>query len=200
MKVLTSTAALLMATSTAAFAGGIAEPVAVAPVAAPVAVVAPAPSTDWSGFYAGGSIGTGSLSFEDVDDSDTDLSSYGIHAGYLYDLGAVVLGAEGEYSVLDIDGSGDETDSTVARLKGIVGYDAGQFLPYATAGGAQLSIDEGGESESSNGYFYGAGVMFKATDRITVGAEVLQHRFDDIFETGANADVTTGALKVSFTF
>jgi opacity protein-like surface antigen len=86
-------AALLLATTFAgpALAGGptVVEPEPV--IAAPPAAV-PA-SYDWSGFYAGAQIGYGDISTDPaVLEGDGLLG--GIHAGYRFDFGQFVAGAE----------------------------------------------------------------------------------------------------------
>ena len=86
----------------------------------------------------------------------------------------------------------------VARAKLRAGYDAGNFLPYATAGVA--SMDVGGLNASDTGSFYGLGVDYMMTDSIRVGGEVLKHDFDDFNGTGLNFDATTASLRVAFQF
>lgn len=195
LRSLLTTSALIAATTTAATAGGLADPV-MAPAPAPIAV-APAPmmaSADWTGFYIGGSVGTSDVNVADGD--DIDASNYGIQAGYLYDLGAVVLGGEIDYDKLDVDGLGD---ASVLRLKGKVGYDAGAFMPYVTAGGAQLTLKDLGDIDDT-GYFFGVGADYAVTDNVRVGAEVLQHKFEDFNTVNADVEATTMALKVSYSF
>jgi len=151
LRSLLTTSALIAATTTAATAGGLADPV-MAPAPAPIAV-APAPmmaSADWTGFYIGGSVGTSDVNVADGD--DIDASNYGIQAGYLYDLGAVVLGGEIDYDKLDVDGLG------------------------------------------------GVGADYAVTDNVRVGAEVLQHKFEDFNTVNADVEATTMALKVSYSF
>lgn len=193
-------AAALMGVGTGAKAGSLAEPVV---TAAPEPVFTPAPvpvSADWTGFYAGGSLG-----YADVTEPGTTLGdevnglTYGVHAGYDYDFGALVLGGEVEYSLFDVTDavSGLEVDS-VTRLKVRAGYDAGDFLPYATFGGARLATS--GIDGEDEGYFYGVGADYRMTDSIRVGAELLRHEFDDYAGTGVDVDATTLGARVSFQF
>lgn len=191
----------ILAMAGTAKAGGLNEPVAVVAPPAPVAVApAPAPAgADWTGFYAGANLGYGQLEAEGFDE-DTEGATYGLHAGYLYDLGSLVVGAEVEYDVTDItdEATGIDLDS-VARLKGRLGYDAGAFLPYVTAGAAQASTSGALEAED-NGYFAGLGVDYQVSQNIRVGAEVLQHQFEDFDGTGTDIDATTASVRVGFTF
>ncbi len=200
---MTLSAATLLATGTAAFAGGMAEPVmtpAPTVVAAPVAV-APM-SADWSGFYAGASLGYGQVSASDnlFNGEEPDGALYGLHAGYNYDFGRFVLGGELEYQGTDIqdDASGIDLDA-VARAKVRAGYDAGNFMPYLTAGYAQ-AYTGGALDADDGGAFYGVGVDYQFGQNFVIGAEVLQHQFDDFDGTGVDLDATTASLRVSYKF
>lgn len=180
-------------------AGGLTPP-APEPMIAPVPVMAAPVLVDWSGFYAGASIGYGDLSGSNTIGDDMNGLTYGVHAGYMYDLGAAVLGAELEFMGADItdDSIGLDLDS-VARAKLRAGYDAGAFLPYATAGYAQATTS-GAIDDSGDGYFYGAGVDFRVTDTVLIGAEVLQHEFDDYAGSGIDVSATTFGARVSYQF
>ncbi len=104
-----------------------------------------------------------------------DLTSYGLHAGYLRDLGQYVVGAEIDYDRLEID-TFSSNDNGVTRLKGIVGYDAGKLLPYAILGAANFQFEDGlGGDLDTLGVVYGVGASYKVTDKVRLGAEVLQH-------------------------
>lgn len=183
-----------------ASAGGLAEPV-IAPAPAPAPIPAPAPvrmGSDWTGFYAGGQIGYGQLDSDALAD-DTEGLTYGAHAGYLYDLGNVVLGAELDINGTEIeDSDADIALDTVTRAKLRVGYDAGQFLPYITGGVAQARTS-GTLDETDTGAFGGIGLDYQVSDTIRVGGEVLQHQFEDFGDT-ADIDATTASARVSFRF
>lgn len=180
-------------------AGGLAEPIE---TPAPAPVVAPAPmmsGSDWTGFYAGGQVGYGKLDSAGLPE-DPDGLTYGAHAGYLFDMGSWVLGGE-----LDIDGT-DIEDTTagvavdaITRAKLRVGYDAGNWLPYVTAGVAQARVS-GGLDATDTGGFAGLGAEYRVSDSVRVGAEVLQHQFDDFDGSGFDIDATTAAARVSFQF
>ena len=190
-----------------ATAGGIAEPVMTPAPAAPVAVMAPAPvmSGDWGGFYAGASIGYGQASGDnngtDVFGNDPDGALYGVHAGYNYDFGTFVLGGELEYQATDLtDDATDVSIDGIARAKIRAGYDAGNFMPYLAAGAAQGYLNDGGTDVDDTGYFYGAGVDYKVGQNVVVGAEILQHKFDDFNDSGTDLDATSASLRVSYKF
>lgn len=186
----------------ASHAGGLAEPVATpAPTPAPV-MVSPAPirtGGDWTGFYGGGQLGFGQLDADPLTE-DPDGLTYGVHGGYLYDLGTWVVGGE-----LDIDGTNieDETANvtldSVARAKVRVGYDGGTWMPYVTGGIAQASTS-GDVEGSDTGAFGGIGLDYDLGGGLRVGGEILQHQFEDFDGNGFDIDATTASARVSFSF
>ncbi|WP_281982244.1 outer membrane protein [Thalassorhabdomicrobium marinisediminis] len=195
---ITSCAAAALAVAAApAFAGNLAEPVVVqapAPVmAAPVVM-----GSDWTGAYVGGSLGYADIEEDGVFfDDDANGMTYGVHAGYDYDFGTFVLGGEIEIAGADIeDGTFNTEVDSIARLKARAGYDAGQFMPYLTAGVAQLNLDSGDDT----GAVYGVGLDYKMTDNIRVGGEVLKHDFEDFNGGTDDINATTASLRVSYEF
>ncbi|MBE0414586.1 outer membrane beta-barrel protein [Yoonia sp.] len=193
---------LIMAGGIAA-AGGLSAPIeTVAPT--PVAAPAPAPmrGSDWTGFYAGAQLGYGELEADAgvLTPSDPNGAIYGVHAGYMYDLGSIVLGAE-----LDFDGTNIDVDTPALELDSIfraklrVGYDAGAFLPYLTAGYVEAETS-GATNGTTDGDFYGIGFAYKMNNNLLVGAEVLQHDFDGGVLGGANLEATTATARVSYKF
>ena len=199
--------ALAAATSVAAFAalpalaGGpviaVEEPVVAAP--APVAV---APSGDWTGFYAGGQLGYGDV---DVAGDDVvpgvsgDGMTAGLMGGYRMDFGQFVAGAELNYDWADIElGDGASIDN-IARLKLIGGFDMGNTLVYGTVAAVRGYASLDGEDVSDSGWGAGLGVDYALSDSMTVGAEVMEHRFDG-FAGGGDVDATTLNARVGFKF
>jgi opacity protein-like surface antigen len=193
-------AALLLTTVVAgpALAGG---PIAVEPepvIAAPVAPVAP--STDWSGFYAGAQLGYGDA---DSNGANLDGNGYlgGIHGGYRWDFGQFVLGTELDYDAVDISLGGDTGSlDDVTRLKLIGAADLGNSLLYATTGMAYASADVGPDSLSDDGWFYGAGMTYAINDQWTIGGELLQHNFNNFDGSGVDIDALTATARVGFRF
>ncbi len=188
-------------TAPMAMAGGLNAPI-VEPAPAPV--MAPAPlvnhGTDWTGFYAGGQLGYGSMKSPLLTDNADGLI-YGVHAGYNYDFGTFVLGGEVDYdkgnNILDA-ASGIELDS-VTRLKLRAGYDAGNWMPYITVGAASAQV-KGGANLTDDGSFAGLGVDYRLSNNLTLGGEVLQHQFKDFGGTGSKVDATTATARVSYNF
>jgi opacity protein-like surface antigen len=229
-KIALSVAALLAAGP--ALAGGFSPVVVPSAPAAPTAVIPPVvASADWSGPYVGGQLGYGRLSADDNDDT-TDLlleedsyngAIYGLHAGYRFDFGRIVAGAE-----LDFDGASIEVDDadinadlgteftdaldvgSVRRAKLQLGFDAGNILPYVTAGIAQVHLNsddstlEDAVGDTAEGNFVGLGASYMVSDRLMVGVEALRHNFDE-FDSGSaleggDIDVNTVSLRGSFRF
>lgn len=196
MKYLTTTAAAALVVSgfgaSMAAAGSLADPVVETVEAPAFEPVATAP--DWTGFYGGLNLG-----YADIDTNagvDGDNESYGVHIGYDYDFGQYVLGAELEYDEVDVDLDGAANVDSVTRLKLRGGYDLGRTLVYGTAGVAEARSTLGDET----GEFIGIGVAYQVTDRFTVGGELLEHRFDDIADSGVDADATTFNIRGSLRF
>ncbi|MEL6466128.1 MAG: outer membrane beta-barrel protein [Pseudomonadota bacterium] len=165
------------------------------PVAAPPP---PLPVVTQSGAWTGGYVGA-QLGYGDVNgsgDADGDDFLYGVHAGYRYDFGTFVLGGEIDYDFTDID-LGDAADvDEVGRLKLQAGYDFGRALGYFTAGVAEVDTSLGSES----GEFYGIGIAYQIDEQYTVGAELLEHNFDDISGSGVDADATTLTVRGAIRF
>ncbi len=186
-----------------ASAGGMSEPIA-APAPAPIPV-APAPvaiGTDWTGFYAGGQLGYGQLDSDAITDSDDPSGAiYGVHAGYNYDLGSIVLGGELDFDLTSIEADAPATEvDSVARAKAKLGYDAGLFMPYVTAGVARVDTTDALDGQTDGG-FAGLGLSYLLSDTVIVGGEVLQHQFEDFADNdGVDVDATTLSLRASFRF
>lgn len=170
------------------------------PVLQPAPIVVAPTGGNWGGPYIGAQIGYG-----DMDSNggglDGDGAIGGLHAGYRWDLGTTVLGAEIDADAADIRlGAGTDSLDSVARLKVMAGYDMGQTLIYATAGAAHAKADVGGASLSDTGWLAGVGLDYAVSDRWVVGGEILTHKFDNFDSSGVDFDATTAKLKVSFRF
>lgn len=190
----------------AAQAGGYVAPAEPAPAVVPVA---PAPvGYDWTGAYGGVQLEYGDVTVDTTAGApvaDGDGALYGVFGGYRYDLGNFVVGAELDLNFADID-LNDATGATIGSLDSVhrlgveAGYDAGPALIYGTAGVAQASATIGGADFQDNGYFYGAGIDYLLTDQVTIGAEVLQHEFEDFDSLGLDVSATTFGINAAFRF
>ncbi|WP_296420368.1 outer membrane protein [Pseudooctadecabacter sp.] len=197
----TSIAALTIAViGGVASAGNLAEPVIVEPVAVPVV-----PTTipfDWTGFYVGGQAAVGSVEANGI---DGDVEGYGVHAGYLRDLGSFVIGGEMEYalSTYSDSASTSELDADSLRLKAIAGYDLGQVMPYATVGVGQteLSVSNGRGLVDADETLFGLGVAYAMTDNLRLSAEYLAVEVEiDASAGGGTIDSETFGLRISYGF
>jgi opacity protein-like surface antigen len=149
---------------------------------------------DWTGGYVGGQVG--SLNADTTATGSDNEPTYGLHAGYLGELGnGLVLGAEFEYDWTDLD-LGAATIDSVGRAKAIIGWDAGPAMPYAVVGAARVDTSIG----SGNGWVAGAGLAYEVTSNIRVSGELLYHEFDDLGATTIDADATSANLRVSYRF
>lgn len=183
-----------MTLGTAAFAGSINQPAEAPVVSAPP----PAPVYDaqsWTGFYIGLQLGYG-----DVDGGGLsgDNEIFGFHSGYDHDFGDFVLGGEVDFDQTSIDlNGGAATIDTVGRLKFKGGYDLGNTLIYATAGYAFADTSVGDESAP----FYGIGATYRMNNGYSIGAELLEHKFDDVGGApGLDLDATTLTIRGSLRF
>lgn len=180
-----------------AMAGGLTQPVMESPLATP----APAPVStggDWTGGYVGGALSYGKATAGLPDGTG---ALYGIRAGYDRDFGSFVLGGGLSYDMANIDlagGAGSLDD--VARLSVRAGADLGRTLVYATAGAARASATLGGLSQNDSGYFGGVGAEYRIGGNMSVGGEILSHRFGDFNGTATDVKATTAGVNVNFRF
>jgi outer membrane immunogenic protein len=192
--------AVLLITSAPAFAGSLAAPTMSAEVYSPPAANAYKVMTEqavtWDGLYVGASAGYAGQS--GIDGSGLGL---GLHAGYNLDMGTMVVGAEVAYAPFgqELDNNaGEMTGAFSAKLK--AGYDAGDFLPYATVGMKHAKADLSAGSASGTGMTYGVGVDYMLTDSIILGGELSQAKFSDFDGNGTDLSQTSVDAKVSFKF
>lgn len=194
-KIMAMTAAAVTLGAMPALAGG---PVAAVeePMVAPAPVPVAAPSADWSGLYGGVQLGYGDVG-SSTGTADGNGFSGGIFGGYRADFGQFVAGVEGNYDKTDIAlGGGADSLDSIARLKLIGGYDMGPALVYGTVAAVRADSSLGAD----NGWGAGIGVDYALTDRMTLGAEVMEHRFDNFAGSGANLDATTVNARLGFKF
>lgn len=184
----------------AATAGGLQapqqEPVTIAP--APVAATTP----DWTGFYFGGQYGGADVDTSGAATVGGDGDFFGLHAGYQWDFGTTVIGAEIDYDDADIDlDGGAGTIDDIARLRFRGGYDFGNgFLGYGALGVVTADATIGGTEFSDTGWLAGLGVNYDLGNSFVLGGDVTYHEFDDFDDTGIDVDVTTFSARVSYRF
>jgi outer membrane immunogenic protein len=193
--------------------------------------------TDWTGFYLGGNGGY-NFSKSDAHYVDPGFSAYaidskpegwsgGFQAGANLQLGSQwVFGLEGEFSFVDADdtiydyasdahGRPNNTIKTSSDYAGTVrariGYAAGRFLPYLTAGGAganaKVDATDGPLSESALliGWTIGAGVEYALDKHWSIRAEYLyvdlgQHTWFSGKAWESSSDLTSHTLRMGVNF
>ena len=198
---MTLTHTLLAALSASALAApafaGSAAPATMEPMIEAPAPVAMTTGRDWTGGYGGLQLG-----YADVDAGaglTGDDMIGGLTAGYDWDFGNFVLGAglDADIADLDVGSPAAATLARVYRLKVRGGYDLGNGLIYATAGGAGADVDGLGYD---TGYFVGAGYEHMVTETISLGGEVLYHEFEDFKGSGLDVEATTFQVRANYRF
>ena len=189
-------AAVLVALAGQASAGG-PTVVVTEPTVEPVA--AAAPSFDWTGFYAGVAVTSGNVTGGGPEFS---TQGFGLHAGYLRDLGTFVVGGELGYSDADVDGQPIDTSITAARLKLIGGYDAGRLLPYVFVGLSDIEISNGisSVSDTTTNYGIGARYAFGAEGRFVAGLEYIVEDTSNFAGFGQDLDRDEISLRLDYRF
>ncbi|MDP3341254.1 outer membrane protein [Frigidibacter sp.] len=199
-----------------ALAGGLTEPVyEAAPVYAPAPIVA---TPNWAGGYTGVVLGyaddtvdiTDDLGVSPDDQPNPKGGLAGLTGGYNFQSGNWVYGVEADIAATDLsdkgtfDASTDEYDvdvSSMATLRGRVGYDMGRWMPYATAGIAAAKADYAFESAGATlydddntmtGYSAGVGAEYAINDKWSAKGEYLYTNLEGRFKAdgaGPSADV-----------
>ncbi|MGV8856525.1 MAG: outer membrane protein [Devosia sp.] len=162
---------------------------------------------DWSGAYAGASIGG-----RTAEDLDFDLDNYGLtagaQAGSLQQFGMFVLGAEfqglwsNELHYTLTPGAGLIQEWSIAA-KGRAGVALGDLLLYGTGGAVFSELKPSGAASSPDdwhaGAVFGGGVEHKLGNNLSLRAEYLQTRFFDIDTTVSGASRSDDLVSHSAT-
>lgn len=186
----------------------------------------PAAVHDWSGVYVGGQIGYGfgridaaynlpnTPTIRGSQDYDTDGFLGGVQVGYNYQINAVVLGVEADFSGAGIKGHsgeitsglGDSYDTKVdwfGTLRVRAGYAFDRTLIYGTGGFAYGSVENQyldgpvnsfSEKNTKGGWTIGAGVEQAITDQWSAKFEYQYVDLgDQTIDYGANSSTTFDA-------
>jgi outer membrane immunogenic protein len=174
-------------------------------------LVAAAPANDWTGFHLGALLG---WTWADADtdaaqgDIDADGVDGGAYAGFDYQMGNFVVGAEGDLIVPGVDG--DEGPLSVDQglngsLRARAGIALDQFLLYGTGGAALTNVElsRGGTSDDQTlwGWTVGAGAEAMITNNITARVEYRYTDYeDDTFSVGGppasvESDLSTHSVR-----
>lgn len=181
---------------------------------------------NWDGFYLGGFVGYGVGDADHVngdggpcgaDGCDIDLSGWtlGVTAGANMDVGSgLILGVAGDLAWADIGGSDTftfigDSENTInwsGALRGVVGFDAGSFMPYLTAGlavaNASHGSDVGGDPVDSThtGWTVGLGAQIAVTEDMAVDLRYLHSSYsEEVTDFGSPFDPEFGLSSDVFT-
>ena len=194
MKFLLATTALMVLPATAMAADIIDYET---PTPAPIVDVAPE-RFGWEGGYAGVQAGYGFGDATPGDDPSGVLG--GVHAGYLFQVGPIVVGPEIDVDASAIDSNELDIDA-IARAKLKAGYAVDRFLVSGTAGYVHAwGEDDTAGDVSDGGYEVGAGLDFAATDKIVVGSDYMYQNFGEFDDTGSDVDLHTVRARLSYKF
>jgi hypothetical protein len=149
---------------------------------------------DMTGAYGGIAAGIADI---DVNDGalDGDGSSVGVYLGYNVDMGGIVYGGEidfdkNDYEVPDVG----VTVDYATRLKARAGAKVGGGLLYGVGG---FVLATSNQLDDGQGYLYGVGYDLPVGGNYHVGAELLQHEFED---DARQVGVTTLKVRLGFNF
>ncbi len=152
---------------------------------------------DWEGVYLGvfGGYTWGTFSDEtsefDIEDDEINVDGFhlGVTAGanfYLTD--GIVAGIVGDIAWSNQTGTEDYFDDEVIEatinwfgsVRGKLGFDAGSFMPYVTAGlgfaNGSIAWEDEGDSQTHIGWTAGIGVDIAATEDMSIN---LEYRYAD---------------------
>ena len=181
---------------------------------APAFYDTPSASGAWEGAYIGVFGGYGFGSIDDsvdgaysLEDDELGLSGWlvGATAGANFALGSgIIAGVAGDVAWSNISGEYEDFDYNIdwtGSLRGVLGVDAGVFMPYVTAGvgfaGATATDGTDTDSQMHAGWTAGIGTQVAVSDNLSLD---VQYRFSDygskIYDLTANDDVklTTNAI------
>ena len=166
---------------------------------------------DWSGFYVGTQLGwawgSADADFNNGAPSleyDPDGFLIGGHAGYNYQMGALVTGVEADLEWADLNGSDSSTAGLTSKgevevnvqgsIRARLGAGIDRALLYTTAGVAYAGVDvEGGPvdgsknsfSETQWGWTAGGGAEYAIMQNLTTR---LEYRYTDLGEVEGSLD------------
>lgn len=173
----------------------------------PAAGVVEVASGNWDGLYVGAFVGGlgGTFNLEgDTDEWDVSGWLAGVNLGANFTVAdGIVLGVVGDVAWTNAENQDDlpfAVDWT-ASLRGRIGFDAGSFLPYLTAGLAVAGGEIEGANDTHVGWTAGAGVEFAVADNISVD---LLYRYSDYgtaeYFPGDEFGLTSHAVTVGLNF
>jgi outer membrane immunogenic protein len=231
LRSLAITAGLIVACSAVAMAADLPGPRPMAPAQ----VYAPTPAATWTGFYVGDYIGGGFGEAKPSDvvyggvaypgqgkAMDTSGLTAGLYAGYNYQIGSFVVGAETEFGYDGLSGSklqgtakisgvsypltGKDAETYDGRVRARLGYAMGNVLLFGAGGWTygdntlSLSTPIAGygkptlsQTKDINGWNLGAGAEYAMTRNIVLRGEYI---YDDFGNTSYDLGLPKSSVKV----
>lgn len=170
----------------------------------------------WAGFYMGANIGYGTGDVWATGDTGRIHSTGvvgGMHAGYNWQVGSFVFGAEGDFGLSGMRGRaaiGDDVFDAHTRhmgsIRGRMGFAFDKALLYGTAGygwnNVSLSLNDiNGKSSvghSNGGFVYGGGLEYKLTRNLSLRGEVLRYETSGQWDLNDGSKVTVHSPSMEF--
>jgi outer membrane immunogenic protein len=150
----------------------------------------------WQGFYAGVQAG-GSRFATSAGGTDTGFIGGG-HAGYLWQMGNIVVGPEIDANISNLSVAGTSVDAVVnARVR--AGFVMDRTIWTASLGYGHMWASAGGARGNDGGLIAGAGVDFAVTNNFTAGADYTYHRINS-FNGGADLNTHTIRARAGYRF
>ena len=119
-------------------------------------------------------------------------NAFGGFAGYNFDMGGAVVGAEFSYNAVQ-----DADLERAMHLKGRAGMPIGDGLLYGTVGFARADVEAGG---TAKGAVYGIGYDYNISENFIVGAEYLRSQYRDVGAADEDIKSNTVTLRAGFRF
>ena len=193
------------------------------------------PAFTWTGFYVGANAGYAFGSYKTTGynivailpgrQPHTSGGLFGAQAGYNYQIGQVVIGAEADFDFANVKGSYAQAVlgnpnalnvsgklNNIGTLKARLGYAFNNVLVFATGGYAfgsmksayTLSIpappivSSGSATKTVSGYTFGAGVEYALTNNWIIKADYQFISFGNKNFNGGNVPVINSAAASNF--
>jgi outer membrane immunogenic protein len=159
---------------------------------------------NWSGLYAGGTLGYG---WGESGVADTDGFVGGLTIGHNWQQGPVVFGLEGDigYSGVGYSGLVDSYDvDWLGTGRGRIGYAFDRFMFFGTGGFAwtRANYEFGGLEESNNhfGWALGVGAEAAITPQLSAKVDYLHNSFSAETYLNRRLDPTINTLRVGLNY
>ena len=175
---------------------------------------APSEGFSWTGLYLGGSIGWAKTVDDDAAfpiappvtiqlHSEGSNDHLGFHIGYNYQMGNFVVGAEFEYTDMEIQFVGNGLGplpiyiQDSRQLKARFGYAFGNVLPYAVVGKTHAKLNTDAEDWTS---MIGVGLDVAIKDNIVLGVAYDKSWYDTFDGMPIEGTLDKYSLRLGYKF